>query len=159
MGVGVGFGLGVGVGVGFGSGVGVGVGVGTGAGGSGEAPGSGVTGPPVPVGGVVGIKRSKNHSVSKVTSPDPVMFMFTWSLPLSNPKDSSLAMRPRQSKLIDFIVVNMTPCSRSKFRVLTAPNPSQSMIMEYVLLSTTETVAAVAAEACRLTESARARSA
>ena len=129
VGVGVALGSGVGVGVALGSGVGVGVGVSTGAGGSGDAPGSGVTGPPGTVGGEVGIKRSKNHSVSNVTSPDPVIFMFTWFVPLSNPNDSSLVMRPRQSNTMVFIVVNLTPCSRSKFRVLTAPNPSQSIVM------------------------------
>lgn len=137
----VGVGEGVAVGEAFGSAVGVGLGAAVGVGlapgegdGDGEpapgvAPGSGSTLPPGPVSVAGGTEASKNLSVSKVTSPDPVTWTFTWFLPLSNPNDSSFGMRPRQSNAMVFIVVNLTPRSRSKFRVLTAPNPSQSIVM------------------------------
>lgn len=160
-GEGVGEACGSAVGVGLAAAVAVGLAPGEGDGDGepepepGVAPGSGSTLPPVPVSVVAGTEASKNRSVSKVTSPDPVTWMFTWFLPLVKPNDSSTGMRPRQSNAMVFIVVKVTPCSRSKFRMLTAPNPSQSIVMAYVLLSRTETVAALAGAACRLTESAR----
>jgi hypothetical protein len=99
----------------------------------GDAPGSGIT-PPPPVTVTGGIEVSRKISRSNVTSPDPETFMFTVggeAFGLRNPNDSSPAMRPRQSNEIDFTpVVNWTPCSRSKFRVVKFPKPSQSMVTE-----------------------------
>ena len=150
VGVAVGVGDGLAVGVAFGSAVGVGlapaVGVGLAPGegdGDGEpgpepgvAPGSSSTVPPAPIRVAGGTDSSKKLSVSKVTSPDPVTCTFTVrchiTLPrfTAKPNDSSPAMRPRQLNVMVLgSVVNSTPRSKLKFRVVVLPNPSQSIVI------------------------------
>lgn len=153
-GVGVGVGAGVEVGVGSGGGVGVGIGVGIGVGllvgvgdslgvglaageGSGLAPGeavgSGITVPPVPFKGGVGMEPSAKISKFIVTSPEPEIFtLLEKSIPamrLLNPTLTSAGIRPRQSKLNElpgiFIV---TPVSVEKFCVVRTPDPLKSMV-------------------------------
>ncbi len=77
-------------------------------------------------------------------------------LPLLNPTDISLGMRPRQSNVIvRRVVMNVTSASSEKFCVVTVPESLKSIVTAYVLVSSI----CIVAVACRRTASERIRSA
>jgi hypothetical protein len=138
-GVGVGIGVGIGVGVGFGVGVAFGIGVGDGDGeGEGDdegvavgiGEGSGIKPPDTfALKLTLGIDPSWKISESMVTSPEPVMFTLLVRLPLLNPTETSLGVRPRQSKVtVRRVVVNMTPLSNGKLCVVAVPAAPKSIV-------------------------------
>ena len=141
VGVGLGFGVGVPVGVGVGVDVGVAVGLGDGVGeeyGDGEGvgvelaagEGSG-TRPPGTFAFKLrfGIDASWKISASIVTSPDPVIFTLPVVTPLLNPTETSLGVRPRQSKeMVRSVVMNVTPLSNENVCVVAVPESSKSIV-------------------------------
>lgn len=141
VGVGVGVGVPVGVGVGVGVPVGVGVGVGVGdADGEGDGDDEGVAVGICEGSGIkppdtfalkltLGIDASWKISASIVTSPEPVMFTLLVPLPLLNPTETSLGVRPRQSKaIVCRVVMNVTPLSNEKLCVVAVPEAPKSIV-------------------------------
>jgi hypothetical protein len=64
-----------------------------------------------------------------VTSPEPVMLTLLVPLLLLNPTETSLGVRPRQSKeMLWSAAVNITPFSNEKFCVVGVPASLRSIV-------------------------------